>query len=165
MELAAILFLLAILLAVTMYLVSPLISNRPRRAAQETQEVSSLLAEQERLLNALQELDFDYQLGKIPEEDYPAQRADLRQKTIDVMKQLDAAAPSRSAAVAPPDPASSENPAQLSDDEIESMLASRRKARKTRSAGFCPRCGKPVLISDQFCPHCGKALQSERQSA
>jgi predicted amidophosphoribosyltransferase len=47
----------------------------------------------------------------------------------------------------------------LSDDEIESMLAARRKGRSAESAGFCPRCGKPVLSTDQFCSNCGKALR------
>ncbi|MGC8857289.1 MAG: zinc-ribbon domain-containing protein [Anaerolineae bacterium] len=27
-----------------------------------------------------------------------------------------------------------------------------------RSAGFCPRCGKAVTVSDRFCPSCGKSL-------
>ncbi len=160
MDLAAILFLIALLLTVALYLATPLIDNRSRGVAQESQEVSSLLAEQERLLNALQELDFDYQLGKIPEEDYPAQRADLIRKGADVLKQLDALAPSRPPVRAMQEPAySSRLDAQLSDDDIESMLASRRKIRKTKSAGFCPRCGKSVLVTDQFCPSCGKALQ------
>jgi predicted amidophosphoribosyltransferase len=39
------------------------------------------------------------------------------------------------------------------------MLAARRKERKTKAAGFCPRCGKPILITDQFCSPCGKPLQ------
>jgi hypothetical protein len=154
MDLAAVLFLIALLLAVSLYLVTPLISDRPRGRVEETQEVSSLLAERERLLNALQELDFDFQLGKIPEEDYPEQRQDLVRRGVDVLKKLDALAASR------PKRAPSAAPAEalLSDDEIESMLAARRKDRKTKSAGFCPRCGKSILITDQFCPHCGKAL-------
>jgi NADH pyrophosphatase NudC (nudix superfamily) len=160
MELAAILFILAILLAVAMYLAAPLMANRSPRVVQETQEVSSLLAERERLLTALQELDFDYQLGKIPEEDYPVQRADLLQKGVGVLKQLDALASSRPSHARPIEQGiSPEQGGQLSDDDIESMLAARRKARKTKSAGFCPRCGKPVLVTDQFCPSCGKALQ------
>jgi rubrerythrin len=47
---------------------------------------------------------------------------------------------------------------EVSDDEIESMIVTRRKARKEKSAGFCPKCGKPVMASDRFCPSCGKAL-------
>ncbi len=153
MDIAAILFLIALLLTVSLYLMSPLMGERMRRPAEEPQEVSSLLAERERLLNALQELDFDFQLGKIPDDDYPAQRTDLLQKGAEVLKKLDALAPSR-----PPAAAAAGATGGLSDDEIESMLAARRKAHKTRSAGFCPRCGKPIMATDQFCPSCGKSL-------
>ena len=162
MDLAAILFLIALLLAVSLYLVSPLLSNRTRRAPEDTSDVSSLLAERERLLNALQELDFDYQLGKVPEDDYPEQRSELLQKGAEVLQELDTLAPSRPAPVlhkASLDTAAAGHTEMLSDDEIESMLAARRKTRGTKSAGFCPRCGKPVLVTDQFCPNCGKALQ------
>jgi len=44
------------------------------------------------------------------------------------------------------------------DDDLESMIAARRKTRKEKSAGFCPKCGKPILVSDRFCPSCGKAI-------
>ncbi len=157
MDLAAILFLIALLLAVSLYLVTPLMNNRTVRRREDSQEVSSLLAERERLLNALQELDFDFQLGKIPEEDYPEQRADLLRRGAEVLKKLDSLGASRPLLV--PQKASAAPGAELSDDQIESMLAARRRARKTKAAGFCPRCGKSILITDQFCPHCGKALQ------
>lgn len=157
MDLAAVLFLIALLLVVSLYLVTPLMNHRARRVPEETKESSSLLAERERLLTALQELDFDFQLGKIPEEDYPAQRAELLRKGAEILKKLDALAPMRPAprTRAP----KAVEASQLSDDEIESMLSARRRARQTKSAGFCPRCGKPVLVTDQFCPSCGKALQ------
>jgi predicted amidophosphoribosyltransferase len=48
--------------------------------------------------------------------------------------------------------------AEVSDDELESMISSRRKGRTNKSAGFCPRCGKPVMVTDRFCPSCGKSL-------
>jgi NADH pyrophosphatase NudC (nudix superfamily) len=46
----------------------------------------------------------------------------------------------------------------LDDDDLEAMIASRRKTHKDKSAGFCPKCGKPILVSDRFCPSCGKAI-------
>ncbi len=159
MDLAAILFLIALLLTVSLYLTTPLMGRRAGGPAEESQEVSSLLAERERLLNALQELEFDFQLGKIPEEDYPVQRAELMRKGAEVLKKLDALAPSRPAVMqAAEASAVATHSGSLSDDDIESMLAARRRARKTKSAGFCPRCGKPILATDQFCPNCGKSL-------
>ena len=145
--------------------------DHSRRVPQETQEVSSLMAERDRVINALQELDFDFKLGKIPREDYPVQRAELMQLGTGVLKKLDqltsaaldkegGTAESRlEKAAAARQADASGKPDRVTDDQIESMLAARRKARKTRSAGFCPRCGKAVLATDLFCPNCGKALR------
>lgn len=177
MDLGVILLLTALLLSVTMFLAAPLVGGYTRRTAQEGRETSSLLAERDRIINALQELDFDFKLGKVPEEDYPTQRAELLQKGADVLRKLDALAAStkRSGktnrdespdaeariekAIADRRADSARTATELSDDEIESMLAERRKQHKTKSTGFCPRCGKSVLATDQFCPHCGKALR------
>jgi hypothetical protein len=41
------------------------------------------------------------------------------------------------------------------DDDLEKLLADRRRARREKAAGFCPRCGGPVHKSDRFCPKCG----------
>jgi len=136
----------------------------------ESSEVSALKAERDRVINSLQELDFDHTLGKIPAEDYPGQRALLLQKGADVLRKLDELAPAPSSALnavsriekattaGRADSASKSPAAADSDDEIESMIAARRKEHKSKSAGFCPKCGKPVLVSDKFCPSCGKSL-------
>lgn len=175
MDLGALLLVIALLLCVSLYLAAPLMKISSPRISQETQEVSSLMAERDRIITALQELDFDFKLGKIPEEDYPAQRAELLQKGAGILQKLDELSPS------PESPSGSSNSRleqavargqadsaartsagksmRITDDEIESMLAARRKTRKTKSAGFCPRCGKPVLTTDLFCPNCGKALR------
>lgn len=168
MELTAIFFSLAVLILVGMYLYAPFMERRARGVTEEEHELSTLMAERDRVINSLQELDFDFNLGKIPEEDYPAQRAGLLQKGAEILKRIDSLAPQ---------PVSSQNTearleraiaarradaalatAQVSDDEIEAMISSRRKGRKDKSAGFCPRCGKPVMVTDRFCPSCGKSL-------
>ncbi len=170
MDIGAILLLIALLLGVGLYLAAPLFDNRARRTSASTQEASSLMAERDRVINALQELDFDFRLGKIPEEDYPTQRTDLLQKGAEVLKKLDALTPAKSgghdaedrlekAVAARRADAAKAQAVQVSDDDIESLLAARRKEHKTKSAGFCPRCGKPVMVSDHFCPSCGKALK------
>jgi zinc-ribbon domain len=173
MDLGAILLLLAVLIGVGLFLAAPLMSRLPRGVPQESREASSLMAERDRVINALQELDFDFKLGKIPEEDYPGQRTTLLQRGAEILRKLDALLPSttagssassdagarieEAAAAGRADSSSARKP--LADDRIESMLTARRVARRARSAGFCPRCGKPVLVTDKFCPNCGKALQ------
>ncbi len=170
MDIGAILLIVALLLGVGLYLAAPLLdTNRARRTSESTQEISSLMAERDRVITALQELDFDFKLGKIPDEDYPTQRTGLLQKGAEILKKLDALAPAKNvnadaearlekAVSARRVDAAKTQTAQVSDDDIESLLATRRKVHKTKSAGFCPRCGKSVMVSDHFCPNCGKAL-------
>ncbi len=162
MEPAAIFLLLIVLVFIVLFISHPFFERRRARAAQSSHELSSLLAERERLLTALQELDFDQSLGKIPAEDYPAQRAELLQKGAEVLRQLDVLAPAiagqaggkKHRARSIPKPS-----APLSDDDLDDLLAKRRNIRKDKTAGFCPKCGKPVLQSDVFCPSCGSALK------
>lgn len=141
---------------------------------------SALLAERDRTLNALQELDFDNALGKIPEEEYPAMRAELLQRGAAVLRQLDGfEAGERSGSV---------------EDRIEAAVAARRadasqKARVRAAAaapvaevagangGAAAANGQKDLVEDLiatrkrarsesaagFCPGCGKpVLKSDK---
>jgi hypothetical protein len=97
MDIGSLLLILALLILVGLFVSRPLFDQKeyaPGRAMADSSdpadhERSSLLAERDRLLNALQELDFDHALGKIPEEDYPAQRARLVQQGAAVLRRLD----------------------------------------------------------------------------
>jgi len=169
MDIGAIFFTLAVVTLVGMYVGQPYIQRRGRRATQEDHEYSTLMADYDRAVNTLQELDFDNALGKVPVEDYPRQRAELLARGTELLRKLDAMQPQESgrdaesrieAAVASrrADSSAKKSVAVLDDDDLESMIAARRKTRKEKSAGFCPKCGKPILVSDRFCPSCGKAI-------
>jgi NADH pyrophosphatase NudC (nudix superfamily) len=168
MQLTALFFTLAILILVAIYLYAPFMERRARRVTEEEHELSALMAERDRVINSLQELDFDFKLGKIPEEDYPTQRSSLLQKGADILRRIDSIAPQPASAqdadariekaIAARRADASVAKAEPSDDDVESMIAARRKVRKEKSSGFCPKCGKPVMVSDRFCPSCGKSL-------
>lgn len=167
-SIGSILMILAVAIGVALYVAQPFFERRTRRMASETRESSALLAERDRVVNALQELDFDFKLNKIPADDYPVQRAALLQKGTEILKQLDAlhlverttSAEDRveKAVAARRADLASAQATPRDDDEVEAMIASRRKSRKEKSGGFCPRCGKPALATDRFCPSCGKSL-------
>jgi len=161
MEPAAIFLLLIVLALIILIVTRPFFERRRIRAAGSDHEFSSLLAERERLLTALQELDFDQTLGKIPAEDYPAQRTELLQKGAEVLRHLDTLSPETAREAGEIGQNTERTPKlinSLSDDDLEDLVAKRRNLRKDKSAGFCPKCGKPVLHSDVFCPSCGSSL-------
>jgi hypothetical protein len=168
MELTAIFFSLAVLILVGIYLYAPFMERRARRVTEEEHELSALMAERDRVINSLQELDFDFRLGKIPEDDYPVQRSTLLQKGADILRKIDSLAPQATSsqdtearlerAIAARRADASLATVEVTDDDLESLISSRRKSRTNKSAGFCPKCGKPVMVSDRFCPSCGKSL-------
>ena len=187
MEVGSIFLTLALAILVIVFVGRPLARRSGRRPAADSAAAdglehrrSSLLADHDRLLATLQELDFDQALGKIPAEDYPVQRAALMQRAAGILRELDqmegqsgaqtaeeriekavaarrvdASVAPRSAAV----PAGATAPATVVvQDDLEALIASRRKQRQEKSAGFCPKCGRPVQKSDKFCSACGTVL-------
>jgi NADH pyrophosphatase NudC (nudix superfamily) len=41
------------------------------------------------------------------------------------------------------------------DDDLEVLLANRRRSRQNGTAGFCSKCGSALQKTDKFCPKCG----------
>lgn len=175
MDIGSVFLLLALLILVGVYVAWPLIDRRAivvnSTSDEDSHKLSTLMAERDRILSSLEELDFDYTLGKIPAEDYPGQRARLLQEGAQVLRQLDAMEHRSSAedlearleaVIADRRVAVSSVAVDAanagSDEQVEALLAARRRARQVKSAGFCPQCGRPVQKTDQFCPRCGQAL-------
>lgn len=168
MEINSFLMICAVVLLVGLYLYAPFTENLKKSKVDASHAISALKAERDRVISSLQELDFDHALNKVPEEDYPAQRAELLQRGAEILRKLDEFAPAsassanaesrieQAAAAARADAPSA--PDEVTDEDLETLIMARRKQHKSKSAGFCPKCGKPVLAADKFCPACGKAL-------
>jgi NADH pyrophosphatase NudC (nudix superfamily) len=169
MDLASILLVLTVLILTGAFILRPFFEKRTRidsapefiegaEQAKLEHTRSSLLAEKERVLNSLQELDFDNSLHKIPEDLYPEQRSALMKQAAGILKQLEEMGfPQEST------PAQPENkPVEVHEgyDELEELISRRRGEMKEKSSGFCPRCGKAIKESDRFCPKCGATIHA-----
>lgn len=164
---------LTVVVLVGWVLAQPLL--RPmRRGSAVPADVSSLQAQVDQVIETMRELDFDYALGKISEEDYSPHRAALLAHGAELLKELDrqrglAARPrsqqeeslEREIAARRKAPASP----RLESDRLEDEIRARRRAPRaqkkeagSRRAGLCPRCGQAIQVGDRFCPHCGVAL-------
>jgi hypothetical protein len=189
MELGSLFVIFALLILVGLFVSRPFFEKQPVQESAGVDptdhELSSLMAERDRVLNALQELDFDAALGKIPEEDYPPQREALLKQGVVILRRIDELQPQGSqtqnaeerlhAAVAARQSASGLDTSGgiqpittmprnghlvngEPDDEIEALLANRRRERQGKASGFCPQCGSAVQKTDRFCPKCGEKI-------
>lgn len=177
MDIGSIFLILALLIPVVIYIIRPIIERSLIPVSQGQQDISTLLAERDHIIASIKELDDDYNLGKIPGEDYPAQRLSLLQMGAELLRIIDGLqmAPANlptedrlEAAILahrqnldvnhPPSRKNGNAVPPVPDDDLEQKIASRRRSMQGKAGGFCPKCGRPVQIVDRFCPRCGATL-------
>jgi hypothetical protein len=177
MDIGSIFLILAILIPVVIFIYRPFMDRRTVVASDGEKDISNLLAERDQVVALLQELDDDYNLGKIPSEIYPTERQVLLQNGADILRQIDAfqassvpgTAEDRLEAAIVARRATSDGVQDgtrkngnavppVPDDDLEQKIASRRRNMQGKAAGFCPKCGRPVQVADRFCPKCGATL-------
>ena len=129
MELGAIVVGLVLLIAGLLFVVKPFNAKKHKKS---NQAVAALKPEEARIaaLSALRELDFDFRLGKVSEEDHARLRAQL---VAEAAKYVDA-----------------ENE---QEDKIEALIRARKKTAAHEKV--CNKCGKTLEADARFCPHCG----------
>jgi len=155
------------------YVLWPLFSRTVSAPPVEDDQLTELLSRKDGLMIAIKDLEFDYQVGKLSEEDYQRFDARLRQQAISYMQQIDKLAPQTN---------------QL-DDSLEAEIARQRKTRAASVAvngkaapvkmpvntaaptavavavpaggevvaRFCTNCGQPLASGHKFCANCGTA--------
>ena len=142
---------LAIAIVAFSFVAKPLFTHEGVRVTQEDRRLSKLQANRERLLRSLQELETDFAVGKIAQDDYQEQRAQYVAEGAATLREIDDIT------------GSSEELSQARDldAEIEAAVEQLRSKDSGDRAQFCPGCGNPVLIEDQFCTSCGESLSVE----
>jgi hypothetical protein len=144
----------AVLIGVAFYLVAlPLLrearrNTAPQPVTSEQEHLAELLAQRDAAFQALRELNFDYKVGKVTDEDFAAFEANLKQNAARSLRALD------------------EWEAEA-DDELDTLMEDAILSRKGQLAEsgslepdgrVCARCGKPAAAGDKFCGACGAAL-------
>jgi ribosomal protein S27AE len=177
MDIGSIFLILALLIPVVIYISRPLMERSSTSGNHPEHDISTLLAERDQVVATIKELDDDYNLGKIPTENYPTQRLTLLQNGAEILRKIDdhqlepagmTAEDRLEAAIVAHRLTldTSHSPVRkngnavppVPDDDLEQRIASRRRSMLGRASGFCPKCGRPVQVSDRFCPRCGATL-------
>jgi hypothetical protein len=137
------------------YIARPLLREREVEVSEKRQELSVLEAERDRILSALQELELDSTMGKIPPDDYQASRQEWMVRGARVLRQIDEITLS-----APLHMAERRSDREM-EMELESAVARLRGEQGEAVGGFCGQCGEPLVAGDRFCSHCGAPVEAE----
>ncbi|MCC6454555.1 MAG: zinc-ribbon domain-containing protein [Caldilineaceae bacterium] len=155
--LAALISLFAIYFAV-----SPLLQPGRASLVLDDDKLVGLLGRKDAILQAIKDLEFDYRVGKISEEDYQRLDQRLRRQAIGLMQQIEKLAPASASL----------------DEQLEGIIAQFRQTSglsvpsastptngdtpvsasapaESHSTRFCTHCGKPVEAGHNFCAYCG----------
>lgn len=154
MDIGAVLFILGLLGLVAAFLGRPLVEQRGLQVTEEDKEFSSLLAQRDRVLSALEELEMDRAMSKIDQDDFDRRRSELVHEGAEVLRQLD----QLNADLETPE---AEAGADF-DSRIEDQVIRLRQQKSNESSTkYCPACGAEALVSDRFCTQCGEPLAEE----
>ncbi|MEM6289642.1 MAG: zinc ribbon domain-containing protein [Myxococcota bacterium] len=137
-----------------------------------------LREEKRRLLRAINELTFDFEMGKLSEADYKDVRQTYELRAVEVMRELDGskrAHPEVSALLeerglhAPAADKDAEDEAPAKDEGVEANVddaaedteaEAKSAADDAESTLMCGSCGNPNDADAKFCKHCGKELSA-----
>jgi cytochrome c-type biogenesis protein CcmI len=116
------------------------------RGAKPDADLEHLEHERGLAVQALRELEFDRETGKLSDADYQTLRAELERKALTAMAALEKErAPQRGRA-------------HLRRVDF-GRAASLARTSEPRRINFCPRCGARALAEAKFCAECGLALR------
>ncbi len=123
----------------------PLLGQRRARQGHvqlPTQEIERLNLQKEGLYTAIQDLDFDYQTGKVDHRDYTELRQQLEGEAVETLRELD-----------------SLDPLAALDETLEQQIASLRTTPSDTalSTGVCVQCSTAYPDDASFCAVCGQA--------
>ncbi len=99
-------------------------------------KLEALLSQRNAAFDALRDLKFDYDTGKLSEHDYQQMKARYDLRAAEVLQKMDALAAPQS-----------------------KRLGGSKKAATGASKTVCSKCNEKLLPDDRFCPKCGTRVQ------
>lgn len=129
---------------VSFFVIYPIVRSRMSggllQKGSTNHRASELEERKEAIYSAIKDIDFDYQMGKLSEEDYKELRQQYKDEAVHLLKKIDRI--------------------QRRDVKSKGIFAQGQKQKATGSKNlkFCWICGTAITKTDQFCSNCGNKL-------
>lgn len=147
----------------------PLLKKGPTSVLVEDDRLVELLHRKDQVMISIKDLEFDYQVGKLSEEDYQLYDQRLRRQAVGLLQQIEKVAPEAArldasledailrqrkvAATATQSPAA----AMVANTPHSAAVAVQSNGSDMR---FCTNCGNQIASHHKFCANCGAAVES-----
>jgi hypothetical protein len=125
----------AVLLAVGVLVFTLLVRDKDVPEPEAPSPAAHLEQRKEQIYENLRDLQFEYRVGKLSDEDYQKTKVGLQTELAGVLSEIDRVQPAVAPPPAPAPPA-------------------------VESAKLCPHCGAKFARAMKFCGECGKAMAS-----
>ena len=96
---------------------------------------SDLIERKEAIYAAIKDIEFDYQMGKLSEEDFQELRQQYKDDAVKLLKKID----------------------QKQKKAVKGEAI--RSKKNDATANFCWMCGTALVASDKFCANCGEKIE------
>lgn len=173
-----ILFLAILFGALTLFAVyqaiTPFLENRDDQLRfelldRELKQIETLSARKGRILQTLKDIEFDFETGKISEEDYEQLRRRHERKALKIMRQLDELREGDDDLLDDIDSEVAERLEQLreptADESTRDSSADHAGDRSEQRPLECPSCGRGLETDARFCDRCGTEIDEEARRA
>ncbi|HEX7588576.1 MAG TPA: hypothetical protein VF478_09700 [Anaerolineae bacterium] len=153
-----------VVLGVLGFIAYPLFNTPPEERTETPVALDGLLSQRDAAYEALRDLDFDFQMGKLSQSDYTTMRERYKGRAAVALEQIDETNRLSAGAQAEEQIAklrAAKQAAPPADDAIEREIA-RLRAGKHAPAGLrCGKCGTPYAAGDTYCAKCGNRLTTK----
>lgn len=135
-----VIFFLVLTAAVSYFVAAPILQSRRLQFKPDSNhKANDLIERKEAIYAAIKDIEFDYQMGKLSEEDFQALRQQYKEEAVGLLKKIDQV--------------------QRRPGKSRGKAASQKNA-EAASPKFCWNCGEAINRGDKFCANCGSALES-----
>lgn len=112
-----------------------------------------------RIYDNLRDLQFEYRVGKLSDEDYQKTKTDLQRELAGIMIEIDKIKASMATGPAGPKPAEAKPvPAQTTAGNPAAAAVAANSGPSGKTNIVCPHCGASFDRPLKFCGECGKAM-------
>ena len=153
-----------IVVGIIVFIAYPLFTVAREDAAETPGALDGLIAQRDSAYDAIRDLDFDFQMGKLSQSDYTALREKYRARAALALQQIDALGGNGAGKKIEEQVAqlrAEKRAAPAADDAIEREVARLRASKSTGSPLRCGNCGTPYHAGDAFCAKCGNRLTAK----